>query len=254
MMKRHHLNLFPADSKSAGFTIIEMSIVLVLVGIIISIMATTLPTLLKAGKTKKARGILEKHDYALLGYISATGRCPCPDTDSDGLENRNTGATPADPTDDTCTRYVGDFPHATLGLTTGSDVWMRPVKYGVYQDLIRTTVATGSNPICTSLDNIIAYYDPLGGGNPTDNSVLYTSDAGGGNPTNMGFVLVSGGEKDYDTDNTDGLFDGYNEGVDMRFDTPERTEFHGTPVNQRYDDLVRVSSFTNLKGYVCVSP
>ena len=199
-MKNIRIHRISPQTPPAGFTIIEMSIVLVLVGIIISIMATTLPTMMKAGRTKKARSILEKHDYSLLGYISATGRCPCPDTDSDGLENRNTGATPSDPTDDTCTRYVGDFPYATLGLTTGSDVWMRPVKYGVYQDLIQTTVTSGSNPICTSLDAIIQYYDPLGGGNPPDNGRVYTTDAGGGNQTNMGFVLVSSGEKDYDTD------------------------------------------------------
>ncbi|MBT8350554.1 MAG: prepilin-type N-terminal cleavage/methylation domain-containing protein, partial [Deltaproteobacteria bacterium] len=102
----------------SGFTLIEMAVVMVIVGIIISIMATVLPSLIHSGKIKKAQADLERADLALQGYISATGRCPCPDTNADGEENRNDGGTQGNPADDTCAAYVGDLPYLTLGLSS----------------------------------------------------------------------------------------------------------------------------------------
>ena len=121
----------------AGFTLIEMAIVVVIAGIIISIVATVLPSLIRSSKNKKAEAILERADYAIQGYIAANGRCPCPDTSGDGLENRTAGSTP--PSDDVCNAYVGDLPYATLGLSSGLDVWQNTIRYGVYEGMIRTT-------------------------------------------------------------------------------------------------------------------
>jgi len=240
-------------TKQAGFTLIELSVVLVIVGIIISIMATVLPSLIQAGKIKKARAILEKADISLLGYVSATGRCPCPDTDGDGKEDRNDAGTQGDPSDDTCTRYAGDIPYLTLNISSGDDVWNHRLKYAVYEDLIKTTSSSGSNPFCTAVDTVIQYYDPQDGNNPADTGKLYLTDLSGQNPENMAYVIVSAGAKDLDGDRSDGLFDGFNEGQDLHFDHPGRIEFHGDPAAKRYDDLLRAISLTYLKGYVgCV--
>ena len=40
----------------SGFTLIEMAVVMVVAGIIVSVMATVLPSLLQAGKNKKIPG------------------------------------------------------------------------------------------------------------------------------------------------------------------------------------------------------
>ncbi len=246
-------NLRIGLSGQFGFTLIELSVVMVIVGIIISIMATVLPSLIQAGKIKKARAVLEKNDITLMGYVSATGRFPCPDTTGDGLENRNDGGTQGDPSDDTCDRYVGNLPYLTLNMSSADDVWHQAMKYAVYEDLTRTTTQSGSNPFCTAVDTIIRYYDPQGDNNPPDTSKLYVTDAGGQNAKNMAFVVISGGSKDLDGDHTDSRFDGLNEGQDLQFDSPERVEYHGDPVGRRYDDLLRTASFTYLKGYVgCV--
>ncbi len=234
----------------SGFTLIEMAVVMVIVGIIISIMATVLPSLIHSGKIKKAQADLQRADLSLQGYVSATGRCPCPDTNSDGEENRNDGGTQGNPADDTCAAYVGDLPYLTLGLSSPNDVWGSPIKYAVYSDLVTFTTPTGSNSFCTGLDNIIKYYDSQGENNPPDTSKLYTTDQTGGNPKNKAYILVSGGNKDLDGDGSDGLFDGNNEGRDLKFDLPDRSAFHGDPTSKRYDDLVRAASFSYIKGLV----
>ena len=63
-------------NNNAGFTLIELAVVMVIVGIIISIMATVLPSLIQSAKIRKARAILEKADYALDGFLAANGLCP----------------------------------------------------------------------------------------------------------------------------------------------------------------------------------
>ena len=233
---------------SAGFTLIEMAVVMVIAGVIISIMATVLPSLLQAGKIKKSRAILEKLNYAAQGYVSATGRLPCPDISGDGKEDRNDGGTAGSPADDTCVAYVGDLPYLTLGLSSGEDVWGNRIKYGVYEDLVKTTAATGSNPLCSSIDTIIQYYDPQHQNNPTDTAKLHATDVAGSSTRNIAYVLVSGGMKDLDEDAADTYFDGFNEGTDLRFDSPDRIEFHGDPVSSRYDDLMQSASLTYLNG------
>ena len=231
-----------------GFTLIEMAVVLVIGGIIISIMATVLPSLLQAGKIKKSQAILEKVDYAVQGFVSATGRFPCPDINMDGKEDREDGGTSGNTADDRCAHYVGDIPHITLGLSSGEDVWGNSIRYGIYQELVTMTTATGSNPLCNGVDEIIRYYDPQNDDNPPDTNKLYITDVTGKNPKNIAYVLVSGGMRDLDGDGADSFFDGFNEGSDLHFDSPNRIGFHGDPESRRYDDLVRVASFSYIKG------
>jgi prepilin-type N-terminal cleavage/methylation domain-containing protein len=223
---------------TSGFTLIELAIVIVIVGIIIATIATVLPTLIQSSKTKQAKAILEKMTYALEGYLDANGRCPCPDTDNDGLENRNDAGTPSDASDDTCSAYVGELPFLTLSLSSGDDNWQNPIKYAVFEDLIRSTTTN----LCTDLATLAAA--------AFDNAKLHTTDAAG-NSTNQAYVVASGGAKDLDADGSDVFFDGFNEGTDVEFDIPDRVEFHGSPTTSRYDDLIRAVAFTYLNGKLC---
>ncbi|MDY6904778.1 MAG: LamG-like jellyroll fold domain-containing protein [Thermodesulfobacteriota bacterium] len=213
----------------AGFTLIEMAIVVIIIGIVISIMAGVLPTLIRTGKIKQAQAILEKTDYALEGYISANGRCPCPDTDGDGRENRNDSGT-ADPSDDTCDNYVGDLPYLDLGLTSGNDNWDNPITYGVYDDYITTSTSTH----CSRLSAFVAA--------AFDNAKLHTTTQGG-DSTNQAYVIVSGGPKDLDGDSD--FLDDMNADGDVEFEVPDRM------ITNVYDDLVRAASFSYLNGRHC---
>ena len=238
-MKRQPLPMIgSAKQGHSGFTLIELAIVIVIIGIVISILATVLPALIQTSKIKKAKAILDRIEYTVEGYLAANGRCPCPDTDGDGLENRNDAGTPGDASDDTCSAYVGTLPYLTLGLSRGDDVWQNTLKYAVFEDLIRTS----KTDLCTNLNTFIT--------TPFDNTRLYITDPGGSS-ANQAYVIASGGSKDLDTDGSDGFFDGFNEGGDVQFDMPDRVEFHGSPTASRYDDLVRAAAFTYLNGKLC---
>jgi len=212
-----------------GFTLIEMAVVVVIVGIVISIVATVLPSLIKSSKIKKARAILEKTDYALEGYLSANGRAPCPDTDGDGQENRNDNGTPSDASDDTCSSYSGDLPYATLGLSSGYDNWRNRLRYGVYEDLIKTN----TSGLCTSLSSFVA---------TPNTSWLRTNDGSVSSP--QAWVVVSGGAQDMD--GSGGFFDSRNETApDAEFESPSKI------VDTTYDDLVTATSLTYINGKIC---
>lgn len=222
----------PHIKRQSGFTLIEIAIVVVIVGIIISIISTVLPSLIASSKVKKARAILERADYTLQGYITANGRCPCPDTDGDGDENRIEGTNP--PVDDTCTNYVGDLPFATLGLSSGDDIWQNPIRYGVYEDMIRTTTTT----LCASTPCSPCLVDAI---STPDTSWLRTND--GTTTTNVAYILVSGGAKDMDSDGS--FFDGRNADTDTEFESPDQI------IGASYDDLIDSAALTYIQGRLC---
>jgi len=228
-MPNNEKTCFQKKSEKAGFTLIEVAVVLVIVGIIISIMSTILPTLIQSSKISKCRAIMEKFDYSMEGYIAANGRCPCPDTDGDGLENRNPGSNP--PTDDTCAAYVGDLPYLSVGLSSGEDNWHNSITYAVYEDFIKTT----PSGLCSSLSSFIQ--------NPNTNWLRTTAN---GNSTNQAYALVSGGPKDLDGVN--GFFDGLNgSSPNVEFEIPDKI------MDANYDDLLRATSFAYLQGKQCGS-
>ncbi|MCD4754548.1 MAG: prepilin-type N-terminal cleavage/methylation domain-containing protein, partial [Deltaproteobacteria bacterium] len=212
---------------SKGFSLIEMAVVMVIVGIVISIVASVIPSLIQSAKTKKARAILEKVDYALRGYSMANHRLPFADSNGDGTEDSDI--------------YLGDLPYLTIGLSSGKDAWGNKIKYGVYDDL----AATFSNA-----DAFCAAISSASTGNFTDEKVFTTladlsAGADGNNSSNQAYVIASGGPKDLDGAN--GFFDLCNGENNPGFNAPNRIQ-SGT-----YDDLtmafpINELSYKNCKG------
>lgn len=113
-----------------GFTLIEMAIVMIIIGLIISMLATVMPTLIRTSKVKKARTDLETVDLALRGYLTANGKLPLA---ANGTAN-------------------GDIPSSSLLLATPNDLWGRPIKYSVNVALTTTTftdLQTTLNTACS---------------------------------------------------------------------------------------------------------
>ncbi len=132
----------------SGFTLVEMAIVLVIVGLVISAFLTPLTAQLEQARNAEARRDLSEIKEALLGFAVINSRLPCPDTDGNGVDDgcANTNAT---------STSGGNVPWTTLG-TKQLDPWGRRYQYQVNNAFsaafILTTTGSGAGAIrvCTT--------------------------------------------------------------------------------------------------------
>jgi len=107
--------------KYQGFTLIEMSVVLIIIGLLIGSFLTPLSQQVDQLRIESTEKRLEEIKSALLGFAIINGYLPCPDTDNDGIENN-----PA-----SC-NIEGNLPWADLSLNKGrSDEWGQSFRYRV---------------------------------------------------------------------------------------------------------------------------
>lgn len=224
-------------------TLIELSLVMIISGIILSILIGMTPLLFSADKVKDTRTIINNADHALRGYMSVHRRLPCPDTDGDGQENREDNGTADNPTDDSCPSYEGNLPFVTLGLPSGRDVWKNRLRYGVYSDLTRTD----TDSFCSNLVGFINASATTGSEEPGETDKLYvTARSDPLNPSvNMAYVIISGGLKD--VDGSGNRFDGFNGSA-----PPHQFECEERLANGDYDDIVKTRTLSYLYGKHCI--
>lgn len=121
--------------KESGFTLIEIAVVLVIVGMLVGSFIGSLTQRIETTRRDNAKKQLEDIKTALLGFASAKGRLPCPTTTvGSGLEVPFTGSTTATP----CSLQHGFIPGKTLGIDGAYnrdnlliDVWGNPIRYSV---------------------------------------------------------------------------------------------------------------------------
>jgi prepilin-type N-terminal cleavage/methylation domain-containing protein len=229
MAKRYHSIIDSQKGNDAGFTLIEMAIVMVIAGILISIMMTVMPSIIKTGKIKETKAKLTKYDYALQGYAIANFRLPFADSDGDGRENNNV--------------FIGKLPYLTLGLSNGNDVWGNSAKYAVYGRAGNSNNLTGTSDkatFCAALSGALAGFD---------RNIVYTTasdtcaGATAGNSANQAYVVSSGGPKDLD--GTNGVFDLCTGTAGAGFNADNKIQA------LNYDDLVRSFSLVELIQKTC---
>lgn len=117
--------------KNSGFTLVEMAMVLLIVGLLLGGMLPTLSSQMEAQRVSETRRQLEEIQQALQGYAVAYGRLPCPASASSNGEESPAGG-------GNCTNfYNGYVPAATLGITSVNgqslvtDGWGNPIRYAV---------------------------------------------------------------------------------------------------------------------------
>lgn len=113
-----------ATFKPKGFTLIEMAVVLVIVGLMLGGLLVPLSTQMETGRRKETAATLESIREALIGYAIINKRLPCPDTNDDGLPGPgvcNTGANQPP--------NVGGLPYVTLGVSS-KDAWGNTSAWG----------------------------------------------------------------------------------------------------------------------------
>jgi prepilin-type N-terminal cleavage/methylation domain-containing protein len=111
----------------AGFTLVEIAIALLILGILLSA-GLSLATVRRAAAQRDVTQINQQAiKQALINYLGKNHRLPCPATTVDGAENR-AGTTPPP-----CAQYSGIVPYQELGLdrTVALDGWENFISYVV---------------------------------------------------------------------------------------------------------------------------
>lgn len=116
-----------------GFTLVEMAVVLVILGLVLSALLLPLQAQREMAFQAQTERTLASAQKALIGYAQSKGRLPCPALDiSNGLEQTTDGST--------CTQAYGFLPAVTLGVQPVNsngfvvDGWNNPIRYAVTQN------------------------------------------------------------------------------------------------------------------------
>jgi prepilin-type N-terminal cleavage/methylation domain-containing protein len=141
-------------ARSGGFTLTELAVVLVIVGLLLGGLISTYSLQIELGKISDTRKTLETARDALIGFAAANGRLPCPATAaSNGIEVGTGGAMGVGGICQVGTAAgggqpgLGFVPAATLALTPVDkngylvDSWSSPIRYAV--------TTSGSNEFTT---------------------------------------------------------------------------------------------------------
>jgi prepilin-type N-terminal cleavage/methylation domain-containing protein len=121
--------------RMGGFSLVELSVVLVVLGIAGVLLVRWLTYAHAEQKQVLQRTLLQRADDALLAYVSARHHLPCPAAGIDGIAN--------------CTLSTGFLPHAELGLP---EPRAGRIRYAVY----RNPAITGVDPDLASVAGDLA--------------------------------------------------------------------------------------------------
>ncbi len=165
--------VFAVRRKAAGFTLVELSIVLLIVGLLLGGLLPTLSAQVDQRHIDETRKQLNEIKQALIGFAMINGRLPCPaSSTSNGIESFASGG---NATNGNCSNFYDGFvPAATLGLpatsSTGlTDAWGNPLHYAV-------TLWSSSTPAVTNV------FTRAGG--------MASVGISGLNPASLSFLLV----------------------------------------------------------------
>jgi len=249
MKIRFHHRGKPA-APAAGFTLLELAVVMVVIGLMIAIGARTVPWINEEADRDVTRKTMEEASQALIAFARTHHRLPCPDDDDDG--------------DEDCGVATGSIPFRTLLLSDRvRDAAHGLIVYSVYRnanatlsldaDLARIVnrIDDFDNPpdmlnecdLCEALRNAIPAAASAGF-TSTSNRLATSGGCAAGEVNNQAFVLASAGFEDRDGIND--LPDEDNaDATDTCFSSPLRGRDDG------FDDIVTAVGFTRLAGEIC---
>ncbi|MDH5611344.1 MAG: type II secretion system GspH family protein [Gammaproteobacteria bacterium] len=130
------------NMNTRGFTLVELAIVLVIIGVLLSGFIGTLASRIEITQRDNTKEQLEDIKTAILGFAGAHGRLPCPTTTTGAGQEQPVGG-------GVCALQHGFVPGKTLGLNGAYnkdglliDTWSNPIRYSVTTDSVFTTDST----------------------------------------------------------------------------------------------------------------
>ena len=141
--------------KVKGFSLVELTVVLAIVGIIFFSAIGGMGEKRAVQKQLESEQTLKSLKKSLLKFALINRYLPCPDTDNDGFENRNP--------DGTCGRDFGLIPYKDVGLT-------REETFDAYTNNIRYAVHLDADTLANTLSASAASY--FGQVNPGDQPIF----------------------------------------------------------------------------------
>ncbi|MBF0182041.1 MAG: prepilin-type N-terminal cleavage/methylation domain-containing protein [Magnetococcales bacterium] len=130
--------------KTNGFTLIEMAMVLVVLGILLGGLLGPLATQLEQTRRRKADADLEEIRLAISGHALLHGRLPCPTDGRDGHEARAPDGACTIPPTSHDSAIIGVLPWETLGVGR-FDPWGKRYTYAVDPAFTRSASGTPEN-------------------------------------------------------------------------------------------------------------
>jgi len=239
--------------RNRGMTLIEVSLVVLVLGFLALLLADLLPGFKRAAMQKESLRALATAQTAMRGFVLINGRLPCPDSSGDGAEDR---------AGDGCTALTGTLPYRTLGLGGPlENAAGFPFRYGVYHrsnasvgadagltrviDRLQPEVAEGLPPALgprlRGHSNLLDYCAAVQSAQAlaTVNTQIHVAlPLGSGEVLeNVAYVLAEPGVADMDVNGS--AFDGSN-AAGLRFEHPTLAP------GRSYDDRVVVAYFTDM--------
>ncbi len=121
----------PSPAQQSGFSLIEMAMVLLIVGILTAGGLRVVSTAKDQQNYQETDQALQQIQQALLGHWLQFGRLPCPDTNDEPNTTTHGHEKPM-PATGACTSYRGWLPHIALGIGGGGDAWGNRYRYLVH--------------------------------------------------------------------------------------------------------------------------
>ena len=184
--------------RAAGFTLVEMAVVLMIVGLLLGGMLVPLSAQMEQQKISETRKTLDEIQQALIGYAIVNGRLPYP-AKATLVSSVDANAGLAD-----STLTSGVLPWATLG-TSETDAWGRRFTYSVAGAFTTTftlasngtlsvkNAATGGSGLASNIPAVVVSHgsNGLGGYTPQGVQLPLSGDPDEADNSNGGATFVS---------------------------------------------------------------